>query len=43
VPTITYRLDPNLLDLFERTDPEAIMRDARGRLVEFSGADEFEE
>jgi putative DNA primase/helicase len=38
-PTITFRLDPNLLDLFERTDPEAIMRDANGRPVEFRTAD----
>jgi putative DNA primase/helicase len=42
VPTITYRLDPNMLDLFERTDPEAIMRDAAGRPVEHSGTADFD-
>jgi putative DNA primase/helicase len=39
VPFIAYRLDPEMLDLFERTDPEAIMRDARGNPVEFTTAD----
>jgi len=42
VPTITYRLDPNLLGIFERTDPEAILRDDAGRPVEYVTSD-FEE
>lgn len=41
VPTITFKLDPFMLDLgVDRTDPAAILRDKRGRLVE-AGADEF--
>jgi hypothetical protein len=44
-PTITkvYRLDPWMLELgIARTDPQAIMRDARGRAVEMR-ADEFDD
>jgi putative DNA primase/helicase len=39
VPFIAYRLDPAMLDLFERTDPEAILRDAQGKPVEYTSAD----
>jgi phage/plasmid-associated DNA primase len=38
-PFIAYRLDPAMLDLFERTDPEAILRDAQGKPVEYVSAD----
>lgn len=39
VPTITFRLDPEMLDLFEPTDPEAILRDASGKPVILTSAD----
>jgi putative DNA primase/helicase len=39
VPTITFKLDPEMLDLFDRTDPEAILRDALGRPIEYVTAD----
>src|SRR6185312_3246603 len=39
VPFIAFRLDPVALDLgFERWEPEAIMRDAQGRPVEYVSA-----
>jgi putative DNA primase/helicase len=38
-PTITFKLDPNLLGIFERTDPEAILRDGDGRPVEYVTSD----
>jgi hypothetical protein len=41
VPTITFKLDPQMLDLgLDRDDPAAILRDKRGRMVE-AGANEF--
>jgi putative DNA primase/helicase len=44
VPTITFRLDAFMLSLgIERTDPQALMRDARGLPILYNGAvDDFE-
>jgi putative DNA primase/helicase len=43
VPTIRLKLDPFMLDLgFDRTDPLALLRDARGQVIELR-ADEFED
>lgn len=42
-PSITFKLNADLLSLgWDRTDPEAIMRDASGRPIEMR-ADEFED
>jgi putative DNA primase/helicase len=43
VPTITFRLDPFLLDLgFKRTDPKAILR-LEGKPVLYEGATDFDD
>jgi putative DNA primase/helicase len=43
IPTITFKLDPFMLDLgIDRSDPLALIRDTRGRPIELR-ADEFED
>jgi hypothetical protein len=43
VPSIRLKLDPFMLDLgFDRTDPLALLHDARGQVIELR-ADEFED